>query len=113
MIEMVRDIEKKALARHKAEGTAPMGSAAILSRDPHYRPRRINKSPRPWFHVFDPKIRKAMTTALIYIINTYRHAADRMREGQKTAEFPLHTFPPGQPFVRECGGPRFLDHGDR
>ena len=100
-VDMVRDIEEKAIERHKVEGTAPLGVSAILNRDPHRRPKEIKKSPRPWFHVFDPKIRKAMTTALSYLITAYQDAADRLREGHKNVQFPLHSFPPGGPFVRE------------
>ena len=42
-----------------------------------------------------------MTTALVYIITAYQDAADRLKEEQKNVEFPLHTFPPGRPFIRE------------
>ena len=100
-IDMVRDIEEQAVARHKTDRTAPLGVTAVLNRDPHERPEEIKKSPRPWFHAFDPKIRKAMSTALIYIVTAYRDAADRLKEGHKNVVFPLHTFPPGGPFVRE------------
>ena len=101
VLDMVRNIENEAIAKHKADGTTPLGVQGILSRDPHYRPKKLKKSPRPWFHAFDPKIRKAMVTALLLIVAAYRDAADRVKEGCKNVQFPIHTFPPGLPFVRE------------
>lgn len=99
MRRLVREIEDETAARHRVDGTKPIGAQRVLQQDPHERPGSVEKSPRPWFHALDPEIRQAMRTALIYIHVQYRKAADELKAGRQGARFRAHTFPPGLPFV--------------
>ncbi len=100
IVEMVREIEKETLLRHREDGTTPLGVERILSTNPHRRPKDIPRSPRPWFHALSRRVRKAMRDALTWIVAAYREAARRFREGEFDVEFPEGTFPPSRPFVR-------------
>lgn len=99
--DLVREIEEETAAMHRADGTSPMGASAVLAVDPHDRPARVEKKVRPWFHARSPEVRRAMRTALRYIFEAFKEASARLKSGDLDAPFPLHTFPPGRPFVRE------------
>lgn len=99
--ELVDEVEAEGAAMHRAEGTRPLGVAAILSQDPEFRPREVEKRPCPWFHVLDPELRRALYGALVLIMAQYREAAERLKAGDRSAEFPLHTFAPTLGFVRD------------
>ena len=99
MIDMVREIEAETHQRHKVEGTAPIGVQAIMDSDPHDRSGEPETSPRPWFHTLSRAAKEAMRTALTWIVAAYREAAERLRQGDLSVEFPEGTFPPPRPFV--------------
>ena len=99
--ELVEEIEEEGRAMHRREGTRPAGVAAILAQDPEFRPSEVEKRPCPWFHVLDPELKKALYTALVAILVQYREAAERLKEGDRSARFPLHTFTPTLGFVRK------------
>lgn len=106
MIEMVREIEEETLVRHQENGTAPLGVDKILNRRPDYRPKQEPNSPRPPFHAASRRARKAMHAALAWIVAAYRDAAERLRTGELTVEFPEGSFPPALPFVSPAGEER-------
>ena len=97
---LVRQIEEDTAAMHRIEGTRPAGIASVLSRNPKDRPKELKRSPRPWLHAHSNEVREAMRTALLMIVAQYAVASGRFRAGGRHAKFPLHTFPPGLPFVR-------------
>ena len=99
--DLVDEIEREARAMHRAAGTRPLGVAAILAQDPEFRPREVEKSPCPWFHVLDPELRRALYTAMSLIVADYRVAAERLKAGERRVRFPLHTFAPTFGFVRD------------
>ena len=99
--ELVQEIEEEGRAKHRHNGTRPLGVAAILAQDPEFRPREVEKRPCPWFHVLDPELKKALYTALTLVLVQYREAAERLKEGDRSARFPLHTFAPTLGFVRK------------
>lgn len=99
VLDLIRAIEEETLARHRANGTAPIGATAVLSADPHDKPRKHEPSPQPLIHSFSRKIWKEMRQALLYIISAYREAADRLKNGINDVQFPEGTFPPARPFV--------------
>lgn len=101
LLELVGDIEEETAARHAADGTRPAGPKAVLGQNPIRRAKGGEKRPRPWFHGLRKEVREAMRTALVYITVAYREAAERLKAGDRHARFPIHTFPPGLPFVRE------------
>ena len=100
MIRMVREVEQETLARHKMDGTAPLGVQAILARDPHHRPSDPPKSPQPWFHALSRETKEKIKAALILILVAYRKAAERLKDGELDVRFPEGTFPPARPFVK-------------
>ena len=97
---LVREIEEETAAKHAVDGTRPLGVEEILARDPQFRPSEIPRRPRPWFHALDPEVRADMRRALVTIAVYYRAAAESLKKGDRQARFPVHTFPPGLPFVR-------------
>ena len=97
---LVREIEEETAAMHRVDGTRPLGVDGILARDPHFRPSEVPRRPRPWFHGLDPAVRERMRRALVTIAAYYRAAAEALKGGDRKARFPVHTFPPGLPFVR-------------
>ena len=99
--ELVEEIEEEGRAMHRRAGTCPLGVVSILAQDPEFRPREVEKRPCPWFHVLDPELRKALYTALVAIMVQYRGAAERLKQGDRSARFPLHTFTPTLGIVRE------------
>ena len=107
VLGLVREIEEETAAMHRVDGSRPLGVAAILARDPRHEPSEVKRSPRPWFFALDPEIRNAMANALIWISVQYREATRQLKsknpEERRKARslFPLGTFPPGLPFVRE------------
>lgn len=110
VVGLVREIEQETEARHRSDGTRPLGIVAILAVDPHTRPAELEKSVQPWFFALDPLQRQALATALSWIVASYREAAALLKEvvagggDPRTVQFPVGTFPPGLPFVR--GKPR-------
>lgn len=99
VLEIVRQIEVETAAQHRELGSRPMGAEAVLAGDPHFRPDALESSPQPLFHAARQEIRDTMREALALIYAAYLEAARRLREGDRTVEFPENTFPPGLPFV--------------
>lgn len=106
---LVRQIEEETAARHRVEGTRPVGAARVSAVDPHDRPAEIPRRPGPWCHAWDPEVRASMRRALTTIYAYYRAAAQELKAGNRQARFPVHTFPPGLPFVKESAGSLELD----
>ncbi|MEM1180085.1 MAG: transposase [Acidobacteriota bacterium] len=100
--ELIRSIEAETLERHRSQGTAPLGVDAILSRDPHGRPRDFTRSPKPHFHATRPVFAQLMEGFRGFVV-AYRAAAERLAAGDRTAKFPENCFPPRLPFVEAVG----------
>lgn len=98
-LELVRKIEEETAARHRAEGTAPFGAEEVLAADPHDRPSEPKSSPKPLFHAFTQRAWHEMREALMLILAAYREAAERLKNGDLTVEFPENTFPPARSFI--------------
>jgi len=96
---LVTEIESEAAATLAKSGREPLGVAAILRQDPHTRPSRPKKSPAPLYHAATKAVRKAFWQAYATFVSAFRDAADRWREGDRKARFPIGSFPPGLPFV--------------
>ncbi len=99
VLEMVRKIEEETVARHRADGTAPLGVEAVLAADPHDRPSKPKSSPKPLFHAFTQRAWHEMHEALSLILAAYRDAAERLKNGDLTVRFPENTFPPALAFI--------------
>ena len=97
--DLVREInESGAVARAESQ-IAPLGPAGVRAQNPETRPRKIKKSPAPFCHALRKKVRKALWEAYGYFVAAYREAAEKLRAGDRNAEFPPGSFPPRLPFV--------------
>jgi len=97
--EIVREIDETAAAR-RAESLIPtLGPEGVRAQNPETRPKRIKKSPAPFFHALRKKVRKVLWEAYGVFLAAYREAAERWRAGDRGAVFPAGSFPPGLPFV--------------
>ena len=103
ILDLVREIEDETVQMHRESQTVPLGIEAVLNRHPHHRPKPQEESPRPWFHALSRESRRAMRTALTWILAAYREAADRYRAGDLGVAFPEGTFPPPRPFMTPTG----------
>ncbi len=97
--DLIRDIEREAAAERRATEKPVRGAEAVMEMDPHYRPPKLDRSPAPDFHARRKKVRKAMRDAYAWVVAAYREAAERLKAGDRTVNFPEGTFPPGLPFV--------------
>ena len=97
--EIVREIDETAAAQ-RAESLIPtLGPEGVRAQNPETRPKRIKKSPAPFFHALRKKVRKALWEAYGVFLAAYREAAEKWRAGDRGAVFPAGSFPPGLPFV--------------
>ena len=102
---LVQEIEAEAAAERKRTGLQPLGAAAILKQRPHTWPNKTKRSPSPGFHAATKAARKELWEAYARFVAAFREASERLRNGDRTACFPIGSFPPGLPFVRVCPGP--------
>ena len=78
----------------------------LRRQSPDTRPNWRKKSPAPLYHAATKAVRKAFWEAYATFVAAFREAADRWREGDRSARFPIGSFPPGLPFVKaEAVGP--------
>ena len=98
---LVHEAEAAARERHCRAGTTPQGPAAIAALDVEDGPRKTDRRPRPWVYALDADLRRALKTALLAIWAVYAAAAARLKKGDRSVQFPLHTFAPTLGFVRE------------
>jgi hypothetical protein len=96
---LVGVIEQQAREARESTGIQPLGVKAILAQKPQDRPARPKKSPAPLFHAFTTKVRKALWEAYGWFVAAFREAAEELRAGDRTARFPIGSFPPRLPFV--------------
>ena len=97
--ELVEEIESDARADREARGIEPLGAEAILRQDPHDRPNQTKKSPAPAYHAASKAARERFWEAYSTFVAAFREAADKLKAGDRTARFPLGSFPPALPFV--------------
>lgn len=97
--ELVEEIESEARADREARRIERLGVEAILRQDPHDRPNQTQRSPAPAYHAASKAARKRFWEAYSAFVAAFREAADRLKTGDRTARFPLGSFPPALPFV--------------
>ena len=97
--ELVEEMEREGAKERERTGATSMGVESILSADSHYRPKKVEKSPKPRFHARHPTIWKRLWEAWREITATFREASARLLAGERDVVFPEGTFPPHQPFV--------------
>ncbi len=87
---LAKEISRETAARHRAEGTQPLGARAIRRMHPHSLPRETNRTPAPLVHARNPVVRNAYRAMLRHAEELYRRA---LRMFHETA--PGHPFPAG------------------
>lgn len=95
---LVVEIETETDARHRAEGTRPLGVRRVLLQDPHGKPVRSKWSPAPMFHCASKGARNLLMEAYASFCVAYSQAARRWQRGDLNPRFPDGSFPPPFPF---------------
>jgi hypothetical protein len=98
--ELVEEIELDARVARMERGTSVLGVGAVLRQNPHTRPNKTKKSPAPRFHAASKAIRNGLREAYYLFLAAFRDAAELLKQGDRSARFPVGSFPPGLPFVR-------------
>jgi hypothetical protein len=98
--ELVEEIELEARVDRMERGLPILGAGAVLRQSPHIRPNKTKKSPAPRFHAASKAIREGLREAYGLFLAAFRDAADLLKQGDRSARFPVGSFPPGLPFVR-------------
>lgn len=98
--EMIAEIEREAAARHRSEGTRPLGVSGVLRQDPHDHPARTLRSPAILVHAATKRARRRLIAAYYEFVGAFREAAARLAAGCREVAFPDGCFPPALPF---CG----------
>lgn len=97
---LIKGIETEARTALAASGLPALGASEILRQRPHTQPNKTKKSPVPRFHAASKAIRERLREAYGLFLAAFRDAADLLKAGDRSARFPLGSFPPGLPFVR-------------
>jgi hypothetical protein len=97
---LVAEIEAEAEAIRRKNGIPVLGVRAILQQNPHTEPNRTKRSPAPRFHAASKAVRNALREMYGLFLAAFRDAAEQLKAGDRSARFPLGSFPPGLPFVR-------------
>ncbi|MCH9648239.1 MAG: transposase [Deltaproteobacteria bacterium] len=101
---LIKEIEEEATAHRRREGTRLVGRRAVLRQDPHHRPDNLKTSPAPKVHAENKTLREQFFQAYRLFTEAFRRAAEKLREGDLTVEFPIGSFPPALPFVEAIQG---------
>jgi hypothetical protein len=97
--DLVSEIEDEGALERQRTGRRSWGAEKISSVDPHYRPEKVEKSPKPRFHALTREVFELMWQAWSEVIKAFREASARLLSGERDVEFPEGTFPPHLPFV--------------
>jgi hypothetical protein len=97
--DLVEEIAEEAARAREREGRRSLGVAKILRARPYRRPKKVEGSPKPRFHAVTEAAFRRMREAYGEVIAAFREASARLLDGDRSAEFPEGTFPPGLPFV--------------
>jgi hypothetical protein len=97
--ELVADIDEEGARERLRAGRKSLGVKRILAAKPTHRPGTVKKSPRPRYHAVTALAFKRWREALGTVIKEFIAASTLLRGGNRDAEFPEGTFPPGLPFV--------------
>lgn len=98
---MIKKIEAEAKAERERTGRSPMGAEAIRRQSPFSSPATPRKaSPAPLFHAQGEDFIRLRHAYRVFKA-AFRQAAEILKAGDTKAPFPVGSFPPGLPFVRE------------
>jgi len=97
---LVEEIEAEAKAIRREKGLPVLGVKAVLQQNPHKEPGKTKRSPAPRFHAASKAVRNGLREMYGLFLAAFRDAAEQLKAGDRSAQFPLGSFPPGLPFVR-------------
>ena len=98
-MDLVEQIESDGRVERESKGLEPLGVQAILRQNPTTRPNKTKKSSAPRFHAASTAVRKRFWGAYYTFVAAFRDAAEKLRAGDRSARFPVGSFPPAMPFV--------------
>ncbi len=101
--QLVAEIESEARVRRAETKREPAGAEFVRRQDPLSRPSRSKRSPAPRVHAASKAARRAFREAYRAFLSAFRRASEKLRAGDRTAEFPPYSFPPSLPFARGPG----------
>ena len=101
--QLVEKIESAAAKVREETRIQPLDANEIRAQHPHHRPARSKKSPAPLFHAFRRRVRRELYEAYHQFAQAFRIAAEKLKAGDRHAQFPLGSFPPPLPFVAATG----------
>jgi hypothetical protein len=97
--EIVREIDEEEAARRKEKDMTPMGPDAIRRQQPHEMPASTKKSPAPLFIAATRRVRDDLRAGYYAFVAAFREAADKLKAGDRSAAFPIGSFPLAMSFV--------------
>ncbi len=97
--DLISEIEDEGAQERQRSRKRSLGVKRILNADPHQRPEKVEKSPKPRFHTMKPEVFELMWRAWSEVIVAFREASARLLSGERQVDFPEGTFPPHLPFV--------------
>ena len=97
--DLIAEIDKEGEEERQRTGKRSSGVDKILKADPHHRPEKVEKSPKPRFHALTPAVFELMWQAWSEVIAAFREASARLLSGEREVDFPEGTFPPHLPFI--------------
>jgi hypothetical protein len=97
--ELGADIDQEGTSERQRTGRTSLGVKRILGMKPTRRPGKVKKSPRPQYHAVTALAFKRWREALSAVLQAFREASSRLREGDLRVIFPEGTFPPALPFT--------------
>jgi len=98
--ELVDLVRAEAAVRAEATGREPLGAHEVLRHDPHAAPTHSRHAPAPFVHAASGDVRRAFRDAYRSFVGAYRRAAEALRAGIASPNFPEGCFPPARSFLR-------------
>ena len=100
---LIAEIEADARLRQEETRREPAGAEFVRRQNPLSRPARSKRSPAPRVHAASKAARRAFREAYRIFLAAFQRASEKLRSGDRTAEFPRFSFPPSLPFARVPG----------
>lgn len=96
---LIVEIERGAGVRRQHTGSQVLGISAVRGQHPFDRSQKSKKSPAPLFHAGSKVVRRELYEAYRWFVGVFRDASEKLGAGDRTAKFPVGSFPPALPFV--------------
>jgi hypothetical protein len=85
----VDTVVAEATLERSRTGRPVKGVESILARDPQHRPTKLARSPAPLVHAVTKAARKAFYEMYSWFVATFRTAAEKLKQGDREARFPV------------------------